>query len=116
MPIYSTNDAQVNRVLAYFHRNLHQSISFKELASALCTTPDTLTRHFIKATGMNPSEWIKLERLKRSKKLLLENQLSLLKIAHHVGYRSTKTFIKQFQEQEGMHPQEWQKRNQQDEP
>lgn len=69
----------------------------------------TLTRHFIKATGMSVADWLTAERLRRSQILLESGNLPIENVAGQVGFLSAVTYRQQFKARFGVSPAEWRK-------
>ncbi len=69
----------------------------------------TLTRHFIKATGMSVADWLTAERLRRSQILLESGSLPIESVAEQVGFLSAVTYRQQFKARFGVSPAEWRK-------
>jgi len=69
----------------------------------------TLTRHFVKATGMTVADWLTAERLRRSQILLESGSLPIETVAEQVGFVSPVTYRQQFKSRFGVSPAEWRK-------
>lgn len=67
----------------------------------------TLTRHFVKATGMSLTDWLSAERLRRSQLLLEAGDLPVEQVVEEVGYLSAVTYRQQFKSRFGVSPAEW---------
>ncbi|KPD01930.1 GlxA family transcriptional regulator [Moellerella wisconsensis] len=104
-----TADCRINRVLDYLLLNLQESHDINSLAEYASMSRRTLTRHFIKATGMSVVEWITAARLHRSQELLENMDIPLEQIAEQAGFPSASTFRLQFREKFGVSPREWRK-------
>ncbi|MEM6161274.1 helix-turn-helix domain-containing protein [Erwinia sp. P6884] len=106
---HSTTDSRINRLLDYLRGNLQQSHDIDSLASKLSMSRRTLTRHFMKATGLSIGEWITAERLHRSQELLETTALPIEQIAGLAGFQSAITFRQLFRQKLGVSPAEWRK-------
>jgi len=84
-------------------------LNLDALAASVAMSRRTLTRHFMKATGMSVVSWIAAERLRRSQLLLESSNLPIEAVAEQVGYLSAVTWRQQFKARFGVSPAEWRK-------
>jgi len=105
----TTRDARINHLIDYLQRNISQPLSLDVLAESVAMSRRTLTRHFMKATGMSVVSWITAERLRRSQLLLESSSLPIEAVAEQVGYLSAVTWRQQFKARFGVSPAEWRK-------
>ncbi|WGL29773.1 GlxA family transcriptional regulator [Pectobacterium brasiliense] len=105
----STTDNRINMLLDYLQRNLHQVHNIDSLARFASMSRRTLTRHFLKATGMSVGDWLTTERLHRSQELLEITRLSVEQVSDKVGFQSVITFRQIFRERTGVSPSDWRK-------
>ncbi|MBZ0059952.1 MULTISPECIES: GlxA family transcriptional regulator [Enterobacteriaceae] len=105
----TTRDVRINNLIDYLQRNISQPLSLDVLADSVAMSRRTLTRHFMKATGMSVIEWITAERLRRSQLLLESSNLPMEAVAEQVGYLSAVTWRQQFKARFGVSPAEWRK-------
>jgi len=105
----TTRDARINNLIDYLQRNISQPLSLDALADSVAMSRRTLTRHFMKATGMSVVSWITAERLRRSQLLLESSNLPIEAVAEQVGYLSAVTWRQQFKARFGVSPAEWRK-------
>jgi len=105
----TTRDVRINNLIDYLQRNISQPLSLDALADSVAMSRRTLTRHFMKATGMSVIEWITAERLRRSQLLLESSNLPMEAVAEQVGYLSAVTWRQQFKARFGVSPAEWRK-------
>ncbi len=105
----TTRDARMNHLIDYLQRNISQPLSLDALADSVAMSRRTLTRHFMKATGMSVASWITAERLRRSQLLLESSNLPIEAVAEQVGYLSAVTWRQQFKARFGVSPAEWRK-------
>lgn len=69
-----------------------------------------LYRRTLSVTGMTPSEFIRLIRLRHAEQLLVKSQLSISEIAYNTGFSSQRYFSKCFKELYGCIPSEYKNR------
>ncbi|MDK4744323.1 MAG: helix-turn-helix domain-containing protein [Leclercia adecarboxylata] len=105
----TTRDARINNLIDYLQRNISQPLNLDTLAESVAMSRRTLTRHFMKATGMSVASWITAERLRRSQLLLESSNLPIEAVAEQVGYLSAVTLRQQFKARFGVSPAEWRK-------
>lgn len=82
----------------------YQDINTQELMDLFHFQKDYFNRLIKKKTGMTYSEYLQSIRLKNAKRLLLETEFSVSKIAEQVGYHNKGYFYKIFTEKYGMTP------------
>ncbi len=105
----TTRDARINNLIDYLQHNISQPLNLDTLAESVAMSRRTLTRHFMKATGMSVASWITAERLRRSQLLLESSNLPIEAVAEQVGYLSAVTWRQQFKARFGVSPAEWRK-------
>lgn len=88
------------------------NFSVEMLSSLLGMHRTNLYKKLLAITGKKPLEFIRLIRLKHAAQYLLQSKLYVSEIAYRVGYNSPKLFSKQFHEEFGMSPREYQHQNQ----
>lgn len=103
----STRDARINGLLEYLQQHIRQPHNLDSLALVAAMSRRTLTRHFVKATGMSLADWLSAERLRRSQLLLEAGDLPIEQVAEEVGYLSAVTYRQQFKSRFGVSPAEW---------
>lgn len=105
----TTRDRHINQLLDFLQHNLAQTHSIDSLAQRAAMSRRTFTRHFQKATGMSPGEWLTAARLRHSQMLLETSQLSIEQVAEQSGFQSSITFRQIFRQKLGVSPGEWRK-------
>lgn len=103
----TTRDSQINELIDYLRRNLDKPHDIASLAQLVSMSRRTLTRHFSRATGMTPGEWLSAERLRRSQKLLETTDHSIEVVASLAGYQSPISFRQRFKARFNVSPSEW---------
>jgi LacI family transcriptional regulator len=97
-------DLEVARAVRFIHENAGRSIRVKDLVKALGISRRTLEVRFRRAIGKSMNEKIQQAHLDRAKRLLLETDLPLPKVAEAAGYNSTSYLAVVFHEAFGMTP------------
>lgn len=105
----NTRDTRINCLIDYLQRHIHERHNLDSLAEVVSMSRRTLTRHFVKATGMTVADWLTAERLRRSQILLESGSLPIETVAEQVGFVSPVTYRQQFKSRFGVSPAEWRK-------
>lgn len=87
-------------------------LSLHDLAGSLGLSPSQLTRRFRAAYGTTPVAYCRTARLTRARRLLLESEETLERIAAQCGYRSAFYFSRVFTQQIGQPPSAYRRRHQ----
>lgn len=85
--VLASGDELVCRITARIEKALPRAPSVSKLASELCVTERTLSRHVRKATGKSTSALVQSVRFRRARALLENSRLTIDQIAEKVGYR-----------------------------
>lgn len=105
----TTRDEQINDLIDYLRRNLDKRHDIDSIASFSGMSRRTLTRHFIKATGMTVGDWLSAQRLQRSQELLETTDHSIETVSSLAGYQSPVSFRQSFKARFNVSPSEWRK-------
>jgi LacI family transcriptional regulator len=97
-------DLEVAHAVRYIHENAGRAIRVKDIVNALGISRRTLEIRFRRAIGKSMNEKIQQAHLERAKRLLLETDLPLPKVAEAAGYNSTSYLAVVFHEAFGMTP------------
>ncbi|HBH69664.1 MAG TPA: AraC family transcriptional regulator, partial [Erwinia persicina] len=92
----STRDSKINELIEYLRRNLDKPHDLDSLAGFVSMSRRTLTRHFSRATGTTPGEWLNAERLQRSQELLETTNRSIESVSALSGFQSPISFRQSF--------------------
>ncbi|QHM75852.1 HTH-type transcriptional regulator CdhR [Mixta theicola] len=103
----TSRDGKMNQLMDYLRRNLDKPHKLDSLAGFVSMSRRTLTRHFLKATGTTPGDWINAERLQRSQELLETTDHSIEKVAEMAGFQSPVSFRQSFKSKFSVSPSEW---------
>ncbi len=103
----TTRDEQINDLIDYLRRNLDKRHDIDSLAGYAGMSRRTLTRHFIKATGMTVGDWLSAQRLQRSQELLETTDHSIEVVSSLAGYQSPVSFRQNFKARYNVSPSEW---------
>jgi len=87
---------------------LDTGISVTELAEACALSRSHFSRMFKESTQMPPQQWLREERVKKSRALLKDSTMLLTEIALECGFSDQSHFCRTFVNAEGMTPKAWQ--------
>ena len=102
------NTSRLAFIIDYIKNNLHQKLSIEHLARLAFVSKSNFFKLFKYEIGIAPNEFILMERIKRAKELLKENQ-SIKEVAFGTGFSDTNHFIKTFKTFEGLTPKNYQR-------
>lgn len=97
----------VKRVQKYIRENLDKELTLTTLSEVAGFNASYLSRIFKQNCRMNVSEYIVKERMNEAKRLLIETNLKVNKIAEAVGYYSQHSFNRVFKSTEEITPLEY---------
>lgn len=101
----------INKAKKYVEDNISRSdLSVEELSRAMNMSRVHLYKKILRITGKTPIEFIRLLRLKRAEQYLRQSQLTVSEVAYKLGFNNPKYFSRYFQEEYGMSPSEYQKK------
>ncbi|WP_156754384.1 GlxA family transcriptional regulator [Actinokineospora pegani] len=82
--------------LHWAEEHLAEDLSLADLARQAAMSQRTFSRRFAAGVGTTPMHWLLRTRIRRAQELLESTDLSVDRIAHDVGFRSTSTFRHHF--------------------
>ncbi|MEF3306384.1 AraC family transcriptional regulator [Paenibacillus sp. GYB003] len=106
-----SDDMLMNRAAEWLIGRAHTPFSMRELSDLLALSPVQLTRRFQKAFRMPPSELVRLLRIRKAAKLLLDTELNLEQIAERCGYENGFYLSRVFSRSMGTSPSKYRKLN-----
>ena len=104
-----TTHVQIRRCLSYMAKNYDEPIQLKDVMKISGMQRRGFLKAFNKNTGVNPGALLRHIRVEHAKRLLVEQDLALKKIAKKCGYRSENTFCVAFQRATMMAPKKFQR-------
>jgi transcriptional regulator GlxA family with amidase domain len=97
----------------YIHKHLSEDLSLKKIAEVFQISPDHLIRTFKKEKGMTFHQYVLLQRIFESKRMLRQfPEMSLTEIAYSVGFASSSQFSKTFKSVNGQTPSHYRQHSQ----
>ncbi|MFB6456672.1 GlxA family transcriptional regulator [Chitinophaga sp. Hz27] len=100
-------DDMISSVQEHMERYYARSITMKDLAAVGNVSTRTLIRHFEKATGNSPLEYLQRIRIENAKKMLEEKNFSIDQVASKSGYEDISFFRKVFKRHVDMTPKDY---------
>lgn len=108
----SENAEALVKAVAYVEENYGDSnLSVSVLADHLNLSQAALTAMFKQSMRMNPSDYLRMIRMEKAKKLLSDTDMLVKDIASAVGYDDSRVFVKRFKSNVGMTPVEYRKQS-----
>jgi len=87
---------------------LDTCISVTEIAEACALSRSHFSRMFKESTRMSPQQWLREQRVMKSRELLKTSTMLLAEIALECGFCDQSHFCRTFVKAEGMTPKAWQ--------
>ncbi len=98
----------LNKFLELIENNLDKTnFGTEQLAKELFVSRTQLHRKILAITGQAPGEFIRIIKLKRAAKLLLDGKLSVTQVAYEIGFSSPAQFTRAFAKQFNCVPSEY---------
>lgn len=97
-------DEVIEKAQTYLEENVHDKISFEELASKLAISRRNFDRRFVKATGNTPVEYLQRVKVEVAKRTLESGRKSIFEVMCDVGYSDDKAFREVFKKITGLSP------------
>lgn len=101
--------ARMARVLLEQH--YQSDVSIRALARSLGVQRSTLFRHFRRATGLSPQQYVQRLRMRQARMLLAEGDLSVKQVAYACGFSDARYFSRRFRAAHGVPPSRYARSN-----
>ncbi len=108
---HALRDPQVRTVVARMHEDPARAWTLESLASAGGMSRSVLAERFREAMGDTPLAYLRVVRLQRAMRLLVESDGTLEQVASAVGYQDAFGFSKAFKRATGVSPGEYRRRD-----
>ncbi|MGD0443876.1 MAG: AraC family transcriptional regulator [Edaphobacter sp.] len=102
--------AILRRVKEHMEEHLQNNLSLDELARKTHYSRGHFLRMFRAATGKTPHQYLTERRIERAKRILQEEEISLIDIAARCGFSSQSHMTRVFREQFGVTPSAFRRR------
>lgn len=97
----------VFKIMNHIKRNCAEKLSLDSLAKEVFLSKSYLSSIFKQETGMSLTAYITRVRIEKSKKMLLEDNMSLAIIASQCGFKDQSYFTKVFKKETGVSPKKY---------
>ena len=109
-PISPLPQAVLRRVKEYIEEHLHDKLSLNELARKTSYSRAHFLRMFRAATGTTPHQYLTERRIEQAKRILQEEDISLIDTASRCGFSNQSHMTRVFREQVGLPPSAFRRR------
>jgi AraC-like DNA-binding protein len=106
---FSKTSLSVWPIIHYIHRNFQEELTLTDLAGLFAMSISRISEVIKQATGQTFVHFLHDLRLRHACSLLVSTDMSVMEIAHEVGYGSYKTFSRIFHESKGIGPRDYRK-------
>jgi len=96
-------------IIHYIHRNYQEELTLTDLANLFTMSISRISEVIKQTTGQTFVHFLHDLRLRHACSLLVSTDMSVMEIAHEVGYGSYKTFARIFRESKGIAPKDYRK-------
>lgn len=101
------DDEAVINIQEWLHTRFHTHVTLATLAEHTGMSVRSLNRHFRRATGYTPMQYLQQIRIDNAKELLRETNLSISEVAASVGYNDCSYFTALFRKAISVTPREY---------
>ncbi len=98
-------------IAAYIREHYREDLTLQDLADRFFLSREYISRRFKREFGENVFDYLANVRLERAKRLLLDSDMLVVRIAELVGYQDEKYFSRVFKKTTGCSPNEFRRRN-----
>ena len=100
---------RLNRVIEFVDANIALDLCVSTLASVAGMSSFYFCRSFKQSTGITPHRYVLTRRMEHAKQLLQEKTVSLVQVAHEVGFADQSQFTRVFHKIVGTTPSQYRK-------
>jgi AraC family transcriptional regulator len=100
--------ARTRIIRDYVHAHLAHDLSLHDLASVLHLSPSHFSELFRNTFGSTPYQYVLQERMAEARRLLASGRLSVVEVAHAIGYRDQSHFTHVFRKVTKTTPKQYQ--------
>ena len=97
-------DARLERAISRIHRDFSSPIGLADLANSAAMSRSAFAQHFKQTVNLSPIEYLTRWRMLAAKDFLNDTDLSIARVAEHVGYESDISFSRAFKREYGITP------------
>ena len=103
-------DAAVLGLQSWMEEHFAEPISAEQLARRAAMSQRSLSRRFVTATGLTPTDYLHRLRIEAAKRLLETSSLNVQEITARVGYQDSRSFSRLFRAGAGLSPRDYRDR------
>lgn len=107
---FTTGNRRIATIHEYLMKNYLEEVDLKRLAELVNMAEGSLCRFFKQNMGMTVFEYLNRIKIEFACKLLMDHDLSILKVCLDSGFNNLSHFNKQFMKTNGVPPSEYRKR------
>ena len=104
-------EPRLNAGLALMHARWNEPLALARIAAAAGMSRSSFAERFKTVTGTSPMSYLAHWRLLKSRRLLVDRELSIARIASLCGHRSTEGYSRAFKRAFGLSPARWRATN-----
>lgn len=104
-------DSVMERVKTYIHERHAEAITLQRVADEVGYSPAYLTNLARRESGKTVQQWITEVRMQHARRLMLETDDPIKRIAAMVGYSDANYFVRHFRKLYGIPPMAWRQQN-----
>lgn len=104
------NVPKLKNILTYIRKNYDKHIYLEEMAKVAGMSPKYFCAFFKEMTGRTPVEYLKIYRIEKASRKLLNTDEHVTDIAYSCGFNDLSYFIKTFKELKNITPAQYRKR------
>ena len=94
----------IGRAITFIENHFEEPLRIEDLAARAGTCARSLQRHFLRAFGASPVEYVNRLRVKKASELLLETDMNITEVAGAVGIDDSNYFSRLFHRLAGISP------------
>lgn len=102
-----SSENPIDNIVDYLNKNYNQDITLEKLSELFYLNPSYCSTLFKKQTGINYSQYVNQLRIQEAKQLLLNDNISISRVAKMVGFRNDEYFFRVFKKLSGHTPNEF---------
>lgn len=102
-------NSHINEAISYITQNYYENITLESMANKLYLNKCYFCTLFKEQTAKSFSNYLNEVRINKSKELLINKKLSILEIAHAVGYNNQTYFNSLFKKYTNITPLQYRK-------
>lgn len=103
------NESAIVKSIEFIKNRYHEKITVNDLASVSNMSVSAYMRNFVRIFSVTPYEYVNMYRIRHSKKLLEETNLSIANIAQSCGFYDSSHFTRFFKKYERITPSQYKK-------